>query len=95
MANNLHTLWERHRNSEWPRFVSPHQGELMTIDTVISGCVAYFLDSPDGLDGQRQSILESCLDDLNALLPELPDEVLPYFGQLRALATCLRNCGPT
>jgi hypothetical protein len=66
----------------------------MTLDTVISGCVTYHLESPDGLDTQRLAILETCLHDLNALLPELPDEVRSYFGQLSTLATLVREAQP-
>ena len=91
---DLAALWEAHRNADWPHFTSPHQGELMTLDTVISGCVTYHLEPPDGLDPQRQAILENCLDELLALLPEIPDEVRPYFGQLSTLAALLRDASP-
>ncbi len=39
----------------------------MTLDTVISGCVVYFLDSPEGLDAQRLAIVEDCVADLDNL----------------------------
>lgn len=58
----------------------------MTLDTVISGCVTCFLETEAGLDSQRVEILESCLADLNELLPDLADEAVPYFERLRALA---------
>ncbi|TLY17249.1 MAG: hypothetical protein E6K69_02460 [Nitrospirae bacterium] len=61
----------------------------MTLDTVISGCVTYYLESEDGLDPQRIDILESCLADLNGLLPELANDASEYFERLRTLATLL------
>ena len=61
----------------------------MTLDTVISGCVTYYLESEDGLDPQRIDILESCLGDLNGLLPELVDDASEYFERLRTLASLL------
>lgn len=61
----------------------------MTLDTVISGCITYYLESDDGLDPQRIGILENCLGDLNALLPELADEASEYFERLRTLASML------
>ncbi|TAJ32050.1 MAG: hypothetical protein EPO64_01875 [Nitrospirae bacterium] len=61
----------------------------MTLDTVISGCVTYYLESHEGLDPQRVAILESCLEDLDGLLPELPDEAGDYFERLQALGTLL------
>jgi hypothetical protein len=61
----------------------------MTLDTVISGCVTYYLESPQGLDEQRIEILESCEADLAALLPDLPPEGYEYFTRLSALASLL------
>ncbi|MEW6245728.1 MAG: hypothetical protein AB1555_03345 [Nitrospirota bacterium] len=61
----------------------------MTLDTVISGCVIYYLDSEEGLDKPRVNILQDCLADLNGLLPDLTEEVSPYFERLRRLAELL------
>lgn len=86
---DIRELWEAHREAGWPVFSDPHQGELMTLDTVISGCVAYYLASQEGLDPQRIGILEDCLADLNGLLPDLGDDVAPYFERIRLLACLL------
>ena len=32
-------LWEAHKQEQWPRLASQLEGPLMTLDTVISGCV--------------------------------------------------------
>lgn len=61
----------------------------MTLDTVISGCVVYYLDSPDGLDDQRLAIVKDCLQELDALTTELDEDYLPYFGRLRDLGELL------
>ncbi|MEK6618992.1 MAG: hypothetical protein AAB093_07335 [Nitrospirota bacterium] len=87
--NDIVSLWQVHRDAGWPKFTDPNEGELMTLDAVISGCVTYYLESEDGLDPQRVEILESCLADLNGLLPELADEAGQYFERLRTLATLL------
>ncbi len=87
--NDIVSLWQVHRDAGWPKFTDPNEGELMTLDTVISGCVTYYLESEDGLDPQRVEMLESCLADLNGLLPELADEAGQYFERLRTLATLL------
>jgi len=87
--NSLETLWHTHRDAAWPKFSNPNEGELMTLDTVISGCVAYYLDSPEGLDPQRRAMLETCLADLEGLLPGLPDDVREYFQRARSLARLL------
>ena len=82
---DLLSLWEAHREAGWPKMAGPSEGELMTLDTVISGCVTYFLESEEGLDPQRVEILESCLTDLEGLLPEVAQEAGPYFERLRKL----------
>jgi hypothetical protein len=82
-------LWEAHKSEDWPRIASQHEGPLMTLDTVISGCVVYFLDSQEGLDEQRRAILGDCLSDLEALDVEIEEECRPYFHRLHELGTLL------
>jgi hypothetical protein len=61
----------------------------MTLDTVISGCVVYFLDSDEGLDEQRRTIIGDCLADLETMEQELEDHSRPYFQRLHELGTLL------
>ena len=83
------SAWETHCSEGWPTFASPNQGQLMTLDTVISGCVVFFLDSPEGLDHQRVEILKDCLADLEAVTSELETDCQPYFVRLRRLGELL------
>ena len=83
------SLWETHKQEQWPQVGSRHEGPLMTLDTVISGCVVYFLDSREGLDAQRIGILEDCLADLDSLTDELEEGCRPYFQRLRHLGALL------
>jgi len=83
------SAWETHCSEGWPTFSSPHQGQLMTLDTVISGCVVFFLDSPDGLDSQRVEILKDCLTDLEEVTSELETDCKPYFVHLHRLGELL------
>jgi hypothetical protein len=87
----IETAWEQHCSNGWPQFSSPHQGQLMTLDTVISGCVVYYLDSSDGLDDQRIAIVKDCLRDLDDLTAELEADCLPYFRRLHELGEMLLN----
>ncbi|WP_447978707.1 hypothetical protein [Candidatus Nitrospira bockiana] len=89
LRGDLIAVWERHREAGWPKISGPGEGELMTLDTVIAGCMVYFLDSTEGLDPQRIDILESCLEDLDHLLPDLGDDCSEYFGRLRLLGGLL------
>ena len=83
------SLWEAHKEERWPHVGSHQEGPLMTLDTVISGCVVYFLDSPEGLDPQRIGILEDCVTDLDSLTDELDEDCRPYFQRLRQLGALL------
>ena len=83
------SLWETHKEERWPQVDSQIEGPLMTLDTVISGCVVYFLDSPEGLDPQRIRILEECVADLDTLTGELDEDCRPYFQRLRQLGALL------
>jgi hypothetical protein len=67
----------------------------MTIDTVIGGCVVYYLDSSDGLDDQRLAILKDCLNDLEDLTSELEADCQPYFLRLHRLGNLLLDTRPS
>jgi len=66
----------------------------MTLDTVISGCVVFYLDSSEGLDHQRVTIVRDCLDDLDELTAELDTESQDYFLRLRQLGEMLLAAAP-
>ena len=85
----MQALWEVHREARWPPMFTPREGELMTLDTVVSGCALYFFDAEGTLDSPRIEMLQTCLMELDDLLPELSGECLDYFGRLRMLAELL------
>ena len=89
---DLSRLWEIHQAAEWPVGVGSREGELMTLDTVVSGCVTYFFEEHE-LDPQRVVILEDCLSDLEAALPELSEEPLDYFRRVKQLGAFLLEVG--
>jgi len=67
----------------------------MTIDTVISGCVVFYLDSPEGLDDQRIAIVQDCVADLETLTPDLDEISQAYFVRLRQLGELLLSTAPS
>lgn len=93
--HTIATAWERHCANDWPQFSSPHQGQLMTLDTVISGCVVYYLDSSEGLDDQRITIVKDCLEDLDELTETLDTDSRSYFYRLRELGAMLLGDEPS
>jgi len=90
----IEAAWGRHRERGWPEFSSPNQGPLMTLDTVIGGCVVFYLDSPDGLDDRRISIVQDCLNDLDELTEQLDADSQAYFLHLRKLGELLLATKP-
>jgi hypothetical protein len=66
----------------------------MTLDTVICGCVVYFLDSEEGLDEQRRTIVGDCLGDLETIELELEEDCRAYFQRLRELGALLLIAPP-
>lgn len=91
-SQDLTRLWEIHQAAEWPAEVGSREGELMTLDTVVCGCVTYFFEERE-LDPQRVVILEDCLSDLEAVLPELSEEPLAYFRRVKQLGSLLLEAG--
>ena len=90
----IEAAWGRHREQDWPEFSSPHQGPLMTLDTVIGGCAVFYLDSPDGLDDRRVMIVQDCLNDLDELTHDLDPDSQAYFLHLRKLGELLLATKP-
>jgi hypothetical protein len=86
---SIASVWEAHSQASWPQLSDPNEGQLMTLDTVIGGCAVYYLESADGLDAPRISMLKDCIADLDNLLDDLEDESLSYFRRLRLLAELL------
>ncbi len=84
----LDEVWQVHQSADWPPGLGSDEGQLMTLDTVIGGCLTYFFDEHD-LDDQRVEILRDCLADLEGMVPDLPDVGTEYFRRLRFLGTTL------
>jgi hypothetical protein len=92
--DDIAAAWKHHCGVGWPQFSSPDQGQLMTLDTVISGCVVFYLDSPEGLDYRRVAIVKDCLEELDDLTGELDSDSQTYFLGLRHLGEMLLTTAP-
>ncbi len=80
--------WQMHQDAEWPGDLGSNEGQLMTLDTVIGGCLTYFFDEED-LDEQRVEILRDCLAELEGVEENIPETSSEYFHRLQSLGTTL------
>ncbi len=88
MNDQLVSLWESYCKAAWPDEIGPHEGELMTLDAVITGCVRDFLSNVS-LQSNRIEILKGCMGELGVILPDLEGEVGEYFGRIHQLGHLL------
>ncbi len=84
----FHEIWSLHQSAAWPGGLGSDEGQLMTLDTVMGGCVTYFCDERM-LDEQRVGILRDCLAELESVVPDLSDDATEYFRRLRFLGMAL------
>lgn len=89
----LSSLWQEHRSADWPVAGDAHEGELMTLDTVVAGCVTYYFEERE-LDVQRVGILEDCLTELENLMSDLEPDSQAYFERLQQLGEFLLKLAP-
>jgi hypothetical protein len=82
-------VWQVHQGADWPSDLGSHEGPLMTLDTVIGGCVTYFFEE-EHLDEQRVEILRDCLAELEGVVEDVSKPSSPeYFHRLQYLGTTL------
>ncbi len=79
-------IWKVHQLDDWPSSLEGDEGQLMTLDTVIGGCLSFFFDERQ-LDDPRVEILRDCLAELEPLCADLPEEASEYFRRLRYLGS--------
>ena len=87
----LSALWREHQEADWPVSGEVNEGQLMTLDTVVAGCVTYYFEE-QSLDEKRLVILDDCLADLENLVSDLdPDSGahFEYFERLQQLGKLL------
>jgi len=84
----LDEIWQVHQSSDWPGGLGSDEGQLMTLDTVIGGCLTYYLDEHH-LDEPRIEILRDCLAELESIVPDLSEANSEYFRRLRFMGVTL------
>ena len=84
----LAALWREHQAADWPVSGEINEGQLMTLDTVVAGCVTYYFEE-QSLDEKRLVILDDCLADLENLVSDLEPDSVAYFERLQQLGKLL------
>ena len=81
-------VWQGHQAADWPDDLGSDEGQLMTLDAVIGGCVTYFFEEHH-LDEQRVEILRDCLAELDEVVDDVSEIPSEYFRRLQFLGTTL------
>ena len=81
-------VWQGHQGADWPGDLGSDEGQLMTLDTVIGGCVTYFFEEHH-LDERRVEILRDCLAELDEVVENVSETATAYFRHLQFLGTTL------
>lgn len=81
-------VWQGHQAADWPGDLGSDEGQLMTLDAVIGGCVTYFFEEHH-LDEKRVEILRDCLAELDEVVQDISETAIEYFRRLQFLGTTL------
>jgi hypothetical protein len=81
-------VWQGHQAADWPGDLGSEEGQLMTLDTVIGGCVTYFFEEHH-LDERRVEILRDCLAELDEVVENVSETANAYFRHLQFLGITL------
>jgi hypothetical protein len=84
----LDEIWQVHQSTGWPDGLGSDEGQLMTLDTVIGGCLTYYFEELH-LDEARIEILRDCLAELESIVTDLSEAPGEYFRRLRLLGVTL------
>ncbi|MFF3216775.1 hypothetical protein ACFYYB_39910 [Streptomyces sp. NPDC002886] len=83
-------LWREFRQEPFPdslRHVTFGGTDVWLIEFDIAGCVVRWLDNGGALDSENSILLQSRIEDLDRVIPEVDDPVgAQYCRQLRRLA---------
>lgn len=84
----LDEIWQIHQSADWPGGLGDDEGQLMTLDTVIGGCLTYYFEEHH-LDDPRVEILRDCLEELESISQNFSEVNKEYFKRLRYLGVTL------
>lgn len=89
-VQNAAPLWREHRHAPFPACLRGAEfggTDMVMLDADTAGCVLTWLNNGGTLDPERSRILQSCVEDLDRVIPEITDPAgIEYYQRLRRLA---------
>ncbi|MFJ4334524.1 MULTISPECIES: hypothetical protein [unclassified Streptomyces] len=89
-VQNAALLWQEHRDAEFPanlRGVEVEGIDMVLLDADTAGCASTWINNGGTLDPQHRSILQSCVEDLGRVIPQISDPSgHQYYQRLHQLA---------
>ncbi|MEU4986275.1 hypothetical protein [Streptomyces sp. NPDC021969] len=87
---NAALLWQEHRDAEFPanlRGVEVEDIDIVLLDADTAGCASTWINNGGTLDPQRRRILQSSVEDLGRVTPQISDlSGHQYYQRLHQLA---------
>ncbi|MFI7359397.1 hypothetical protein ACIBTP_36370 [Streptomyces avidinii] len=91
-------LWEERRQEPFPdslRRVTFEGTDVWLLELDIAGCVLRWLDNGGPLDSKNSVLLQSCIEDLERVIPEISDPAaVQYCRRLHRLAVLVSRNPP-
>ncbi|MGW0903317.1 hypothetical protein [Streptomyces sp. NPDC002853] len=83
-------LWQEHLDAEFPvhlRGVEFEDIDMVLLDTHTAGCAHTWINNDGALDPERIRILQTCVADLDRVIPQISDPSgREYYQRLHQLA---------
>lgn len=84
------SLWQEHRDADFPvnlRGVEFEDIDMVMLDADTAGCTSTWLDNGGALDPELRRILQTCIEDLDRVIPKISDPSgRRYYERLHQLA---------
>ncbi|MFE2336337.1 hypothetical protein [Streptomyces coelicoflavus] len=87
---NAALLWQEHHDAEFPanlRGVEVEDIDMVLLDADTAGCASTWINNGGALDPQRRRILQTCVENLGRVIPQISDPSgHQYYQRLHQLA---------
>lgn len=89
-VRNAARLWHEHLQAPFPASLRGAEfggTDMVLLDADTAGCVLTWLNNGGALDPKRTRILQSCIEDLDRVIPQITEPAgTQYYERLRQLA---------